>query len=298
MKRRTFIQTTAGLSVAALTAQLARPLLAMPQHSKYLNNIGLQLYTVRNQMTEDSQKTLKAVADAGYKQVELMSVSDGVEIAEQAKELGLKVNSGFMQWKAICEPDKEGVPSIDDIVATAKKIGLEHIVFGYIGKGFRETSDQMKAIAKGANELGKKAADAGMQVCYHNHSFEFEKIDGDTTGFDILIEEFDDSLVKFELDVFWTKVGGWDPLETMRKLDGRITQVHLKDLKKDTAVIYDEGKVPKDAFQECGDGTINMADVMKLASEIGAINCHVEQDQSPDPIASIGQSIQHLKSLS
>jgi len=298
MKRRTFIQTTAGLSVAALTANLARPLLAMPKQSKYLDNIGLQLYTVRKQLKADSQKTLKAVADAGYKQVELNKVSECVEIAAQARSLGLKVTSGFMEWKSICRPDEADVPSVDDIVATGKKIGLQHLVFGYVGKGSRETSDQLKALAKGVNELGKKSADAGMQLCYHNHSFEFQKIDGDTTGFDILIEEFDSDLVKFELDVFWTKIGGWDPLETMKKLDGRISQVHLKDLKEGTAVIYDEGQVPTDAFQECGDGSINMGEVMKLAEEIGAANCHVEQDQSPDPIASIGQSIDYLNGLS
>ncbi len=298
MKRRTFIQTTAGLSVTALAAQLARPLLAMPQQSGYLDSIGLQLWTVRNQMDQDSKKTLQAVADAGYKQVELMDVSKGVEITKQAKEIGLKVNSGFINWQSVCKPDTSGVPSTDDIIATAKEIGLEHLVFGYIGKGSRETVELMKANAKGANELGKKAADAGLQVCYHNHSFEFEKIDGDTTGFDVLMQEFDNDLVKFELDVFWTKVGGWDPLETMKKLNGRISQVHLKDPKEGTAVIYDEGQVPAEAFQECGDGSIDMGEVMKLAAEIGAIYCHVEQDQSPDPIASIGQSIEHLKSLS
>jgi sugar phosphate isomerase/epimerase len=298
VKRRTFIQTTAGLSVTALAAQLARPLLAMPQQSKYLDQIGLQLWTVRKQMEQDVPKTLKAVAEAGYKQVELMDVSSGVEIAQQAKAVGLDVKSGFINWQSVCKPDEKGVPSIDDIIAIGKEIGLEHLVFGYIGKGSRETVDQMKSNAKNANELGKKAADAGLQVCYHNHSFEFEKIDGDTTGFDVLMEEFDNDLVKFELDVFWTKVGGWDPMETMKKLDGRITQVHLKDPKEGTGVIYDEGKVPAEAFQECGDGTIDMGEVMKLAGEIGAIYCHVEQDQSPDPIASIGQSIEHLKSLS
>lgn len=298
MKRRTFIQTTAGLSVATLAAHLARPLLAMPKQSKYLDSIGLQLWTVRNQMAEDSQKTLQAVADAGYKQVELMDVSEGVEIAKQAKEIGLKVASGFINWQSICKPETNGVPSTDDIIATAKEIGLEHLVFGYIAKGSRETVELMKAHAKATNELGKKAADAGMQVCYHNHSFEFEKIDGDTTGYDVLIEELDPDLVKFELDVFWAQVGGWDPLETMKKLDGRISQVHLKDPKPGTPVIYDEGKVPADAFQECGDGSIDMGEVMKLASAIGVTYCHVEQDQSPDPIASIGQSIEHLKSLS
>ncbi len=298
MKRRTFIQATAGLSVTALAAHLARPILAMPQQSGYLDSIGLQLWTVRKQMGQDSKKTLQAVADAGYKQVELMDVSEGIEISKQAKEVGLSVKSGFINWQSICKPETDGVPSTDDIIATAKEIGLEHLVFGYIGKGSRETVKLMKANAKGANELGKKAADAGMQVCYHNHSFEFEKIDGDTTGFDVLMQELNNDLVKFELDVFWTKVGGWDPLETMKKLDGRISQVHLKDPKEGTAVIYDEGQVPAEAFQECGDGTIDMGEVMKLAAEIGAVYCHVEQDQSPDPIASIGQSIKHLKSLS
>lgn len=297
MKRRNFLQTTAALSAAALTAQLAKPLMAMPQSSPYLDSIGLQLYTVRNQMAKDTPKTLKAIADAGYKQVELMSVTGCESIVEQAKALGMNVTSGFIEWKSICKPDQRGVPKFDDIIATAKKVGLQHLVFGYIGKGSRETVDQMKQIAKDANEAAKRAADAGLQMCYHNHSFEFEKLDGDTTGYDVLMEELDDNF-KFELDVFWTKLGGWDPMETMKKLGGRISQVHLKDLKEGTSVIYDEGQVPVDAFQECGDGTINMAEVMKLAEEIGAVNCHVEQDQSPDPIASIGQSIEHLNGLS
>ena len=298
MKRRHFLQTTAGLSVAALTAQLARPLHAMPQSSKYLDSIGLQLWTVRDQLKEDTKKTLKAVADAGYKQVELMSVIGSEEIVEQAKALGMGVTSGFMNWESICKPKKGGIASVEDIIATASKMELQHLVFGYIGQGSRETSQQMKQIAKNANEAAKKASDAGLQMCYHNHSFEFEKIDGDTTGYYILVEELDEELVKFELDVFWVKVGGLDPLEEMKKLDGRISQVHLKDVKEGTGVIYDEGKVPEEAFKECGNGTIDMGEVMTLAEEVGAVNCHVEQDQSPDPIASIGESIDYLNGLS
>ena len=297
MKRRTFLQTTAAFSAAALTAQLARPLYAMPQQSQYMDTIGLQVWTIRNQLKEDAEKALKAVADAGYKQVELGNVTESAEIAAQARGLGLNVTSSFMSWETVCNPGQGGAPSIDEVVEAAKKMELQHLVFGYIGKGFRETPELMKKAAKGSNELGKKTADAGIQLCYHNHAFEFEKIDGDTTAYDVLINELDDDLVKFELDVFWAKIGGWDPLETMKKLKGRISQVHLKDLKEGTPVIYDEGKVPVDAFQECGDGTIDMAAVMKLAGEMGVANCHVEQDQSPDPIVSIGQSIAHLKSL-
>jgi len=297
MKRRTFLQTSAAFSAAALTAQLARPLHAMAQQSQYMDTIGLQVYTIRNQLKEDSKKALQAVADAGYKQVELGNVTESAEVAAQARALGMNVTSSFMSWKALCKPGGKDVPSVDEVVEAAKKLELQHLVFGYIGKGFRETPALMSKIAKSCNELGKKTADAGIQLCYHNHAFEFEKIDGDTTAYDILINELDSDLVKFELDVFWTKLGGWDPMETMKKLKGRISQVHLKDLKAGTPVFYDEGKVPADAFQECGDGTIDMAAVMKLAGEIGAANCHVEQDKSPDPIASIGQSIDHLKSL-
>lgn len=298
MKRRHFLHTTAAISATALTAQLSRPLLAMPQHSKYLDTIGLQLWTVRDQMANDTSTTLQAVADAGYRQIELMNVLDSEKIATQAKEIGLQVNSGFIDWNAVCRLGEKNVTSIDAIIATAKKIGLKHLVFGYIGKGFRETSQQMKKNAINANAAAKKMADAGMSMCYHNHAFEFEKIDGDTTGFDILKQELDSDLVTFELDVFWVKIGGLDPIKVMNDLTGRISQVHLKDLKEGIQVIFDEGQVPADAFQECGDGTIEMAKVLKLADQIGVVHCHVEQDQSPDPIKSIGQSIDYLNGLS
>ena len=69
-----------------------------------------------------------------------------------------------------------------------------------------------------------------------------------------------------------------------------MSQVHLKDLKAGIGTIYDEGKVPKDAFQELGDGRIDMESVIKAADAAGVQQCHVEQDQSPNPLASVKQS--------
>ena len=83
----------------------------------------------------------------------------------------------------------------------------------------------------------------------------------------------------------------------MIKLDGRISQLHLKDLKKGAEVCHDEGKVPNEAFKELGNGSIDMAAIMNLGEKIGVEQCHVEQDQSPDPIASIGESMKHLGTL-
>ena len=293
MNRRRFLTATCA---SAATIPFLRPasLFGQGSDSAYLKNIGLQLWTVRNQMADDMRATLKAVADAGYKQVELMRVLGDVDkIVPVAKDLGMKVTSAFIDWQSVGNAEAEDAPSFDKILDNAKEVGLKFLVFGYIGKGHRETADHFKRHAEAANQAGEKCKDAGIQLCYHNHSFEFKPIDG-TTGWDVLVEGFERELVQFELDVFWVKVGGFDPVETMRKLDGRIAQLHLKDMKKGTGTIYDEGQVPHEAFQELGDGTIDMNEVMKLGSKIGVKQCHVEQDQSPNPIASIGQSMQHL----
>ncbi len=103
--------------------------------------------------------------------------------------------------------------------------------------------------------------------------------------------------MKFEIAVFWVKIGGLNPLKTMRQLKGRVSQVHLKDLLKGTKTQHDEGQVPHDAFKELGAGTIDMGKVMKVAAEIGAEQCHVEQDQSPAPLTSIATSLKHLRGL-
>jgi len=182
MKRRTFLKTAAA---AGVTATLSQPLLAfpnlIPQDSKYKDTIGLQLWTVRNQMAEDKKKTLKAIADAGYKQVELGDTGTAAEIIPICKDLGMNVTSSFINWAAVCKPDAKDSPSLDSILEDAKKAELKHLVFGYIGKGHRETADHYKAHAEVSNKFGEKCKEAGMQLCYHNHSFEFEKIDGEKT---------------------------------------------------------------------------------------------------------------------
>jgi sugar phosphate isomerase/epimerase len=290
--RRRFILT----SSAAFAASLARPAFAFASDSPYLETIGLQLYTVRNQLAEDEDATLKAVADAGYKQVELGSVSgDGPRLAAKARKLGMKVTSSFCDFNTFTTDGGEGVASVGALLREAVAMKLEHLVFGYVPKGSRETIAQYQRMAERCNAAAPRFRDAGIQLCYHNHSFEFAPLEGgEKTGFDYFMEMFEPAM-KFELDVFWVKIGGVDPLAMLRKLDGRVSQVHLKDLKLGTATQWDEGQVPKDAFQELGDGEIDMSEVMRVSKEIGVVQCHVEQDQSPAPLDSIVQSINHLR---
>jgi sugar phosphate isomerase/epimerase len=291
MDRRMFLQASGA---TALTALLARPVHAMPQNSGYLKTIGLQLWTVRNQMEKDEAGTLKAVAAAGYKQVELMNTLGSERIVKTAKDNGMKVTSAFIEWTSIGKPDDKNAPSFDKILEAAKKIGLKHLVFGYIGKGERETIDHYKRHAENANKAGEKCAKAGIQLCYHNHSFEFQKLEGGKTGWETFVAEFDKRLVKFEVDVFWVKLGGLDPFKTLTSLKGRVSQVHLKDLAKGAKTQYDEGKVPHESFKELGAGTIDMSKVLQLCEKTGVQQCHVEQDQSPAPLSSIRTSMNHL----
>lgn len=295
MRRRAFLKT-AGMT--GLAATLGRPLWALsPEFNQYKKKMGLQLYTLRNQIKDDLPGTLQAVADAGYYQVELMRTLDADAEVKAAKDVGLKVTSAMFDWRTIVTPDAEGVPSFDTILEAATKFDLNYLVIPYVAKGHRETADQFKANAERANRAGEKCKAAGIQLCYHHHSFEFGPLPGGKTGWDVFVQQFDPKLVAFEIDVFWAAIGGNDPVKLIRSLKGRVAQLHLKDLKAGIGTMHDEGKVPKDAFQEVGDGVVDWSAVLQAAKETGVAQCHVEQDQSPDPIASIGQSMRYLNKL-
>ena len=295
MNRRQFTKTALTTTLAAMT--LPRSLHAAgPAGRRYLANIGIQLWTVRNQLATDIPGTLRAVKDAGYVQVELMSTASAADIMPHAKPLGLKVTSSMIDWNSLVNPAVPNTPTLDATLEIARSLGLKYLVFGYIGKGSRETIKQLSTIAAAANAFGQKCRGAGIQLCYHHHSFEFAPLDdGKTTGWDIFVREFDPALVKFEIDVFWAAIGGLDPVKTLRDLKGRVAQVHLKDLAKGTATEWDEGKVPHPAFKELGQGGLEMRRIIEVCDETGVDQCHVEQDQSPDALASIVTSMQFLR---
>lgn len=295
MNRRRFAKSIAKGTFASIV--LPRWLNAMEiMNTNYLSNIGIQLWTVRNQMEEDRFGTLKAIKEAGYAQVELMRTLGADDVVADARELGLKVSSAFIDWQSVANHTAEGVPRYSEILEKAKEFELEYLVFGYIGKGFRETEAQMAAHAEAANAFGEKCLENGITLCYHHHSFEFAPlVDSTKTGWDVLLERLDPNFVKFEIDVFWAAIGGLDPVLLLKKLEGRVAQVHLKDLLPGTGVFWDEGDVPHEAFKELGNGELDIMKIIQVASDTGVAQCHVEQDQSPNPLLSIATSSQYLK---
>jgi sugar phosphate isomerase/epimerase len=300
MKRRTFLRTSAA---ASLSLPLVSSAFGRANHP-YVDQIGIQLYTVRNQMADDPLATLKAIKAAGYAQVEGGDPASYPAMTPMLEDVGLTSRSTFFPWPYLtgrwdlveAEGMKPAAKDFAGVVESAQKLGMDYLVFGYMRKEERQTLDDYHRIAEKLNQAGEQCNAAGIKLCYHNHAFEFEPIDG-TVPYDILIDETDANKLHFELDVFWSSLAGYEPLPLMKKLGNRITLLHLKNKKRGTPLIYDESAVPDDAFQELDDGVINIKEILQLAEAIGVEQCFVEQDQSPDPIQSIAQSADYLQSV-
>jgi sugar phosphate isomerase/epimerase len=292
MKRREFLAATAAATAMATSP---RPLLALDDDNIYRKEIGIQLYTLRNQINKDVKATIKAVADAGYKQVECYGFPNADAMITAAHENGLATNSTHFDWDSVVNPDQKGVRPFSEVLDKANDAGIKHLVVPYLAAKNRKTLDDYKLVCERCNKGAEQARRAGIQLSYHNHSFEFQPLEGGTTGYETMIKEFSPEM-HFEVDVFWIQLGGKDPVEMIRRLKGRVSQLHLKDLHKSvTAPMY--VGIPQKAFEELGDGVIDMEPIINVAKEADVKMCHVEQDHSPHPIKSIQQSMDYLRTL-
>ena len=298
MKRRTFLLSTAALALSS-TAFARRFGRLGPQadDNPYLETIGLHLNSVRNEMAMDAENTLRAISEVGYKQIELGSTMDADETVRIARDLGMEVNSAFFNWKTIVAPDEPDVPTVEAVVEKAAELELKYLVFGYIGKGHRESVEKFKEYADLASEAGAVCRKADIQLCYHNHAFEFKPLEEGVTGMDIFIERFHQDLIKFELDVFGAKIAGMKPIRLLKQLEGRVAQVHLCDIKKGFTKQFDESKIPEETYEEFGPGVMPFGKIIEACIETGVEQCHIEQPHSPNPLKSITSSYEQIHEL-
>lgn len=289
MNRRAFIYQASGIT-------LCLPAFARKAVLPYLEQIGLQLYTLRNPINQDLGKTIREVAQIGYKQVEPYGFPSpqAIDLITQSRDQGMQVNSSHFDWNSLLHPEKKGVQPFEEILETARKHELTDLVVPYLHDIDRGDLAAYEKTAELLNKGAEQAKQAGIRLAYHNHAFEFKPMNKGKTGYDVFMESFSENMF-FEVDVFWIKVGGVDPVSMIRKLGRRISQLHLKDLKKGT-VCPNYGKLAPDAFDEIGDGMISMKPIMRAAEKAGVKHCHIEQDHSPAPLQSIRKSLNSLGS--
>jgi sugar phosphate isomerase/epimerase len=287
MRRREFIKTTA-LGTLAISTQVPESLFASP----YGKPIGLQLYTLRDQLEKDVAGTIQQLAKIGYEDVEIYSLY-GKSPAEFTKILhdnGITASSGHYMLK-----DVKG--NWDQKVEDAKQLGLKYMVNAILQPEERKSFDDYKQLIDVFNKAGETTQKAGIQFCYHNHDFEFKKY-GQTTAYDYLLKNLDPKLVKFEMDCFWVTHAGADPVAYFKKYPGHFPLLHIKDM-KDHPPVSHEFDAKMGLFAPVGQGTINWKRIFAGAKEAGMQHYYVEQDYCEQPpLEAVKISYEYLSKLS
>lgn len=244
--------------------------------------IALQMYTLRDETARDFVGTVRKVAEIGYAGVEFAGTGGlgAAELRRLLDDLNLRPAGSHTPLESL---EKE----LNAVLDFNQTIGNEFVVCPWLPESRRQNADAYRALAEALNRIGAACRDRGLQLCYHNHAFEFERFDG-RYGLDILLDATDPNLVKAEVDVYWVKKGGLDPAAYLRQYPGRCPLVHLKDMAGDEA----------GSFAEVGEGTLDWPSIF-AASETGGARWYiVEQDrcQRP-PLESIAISLRNLRSM-
>jgi sugar phosphate isomerase/epimerase len=293
--RRQFLNTATATLAAALTRRASANPLNLP--------LGLQLYSVREQLAADYLGTLQHLAALGYREVEAAGFFNHspAEIKQAMSTAGLSLVSAHFPAYVLSQ-------SFDDQLAFCKALGLQYMICSFPGikdpsrlkdQSFRSvvqsfTLDDYRWNADLFNQWGAKAKAAGIRFGYHNHTMEFAPQQG-IIPLDEMIRLTDPALVTFELDCGWVVVGGADPVTYLRRYPTRISMLHIKDFKPATkpATVID----PPDAA-ELGRGTQDFARVFAAASRSNIRHAFVEQeayDMPPfDALRIDAEYMQHL----
>jgi sugar phosphate isomerase/epimerase len=286
--RRSFLQLLGG-SLGAVVAfpTLGAPMLhrgrrptvaERPILPRRLERIGVQLYTVRGLMKQDAEGTLRSLARIGYGEVELAGL-----YGLSAREM-----RGILDRQHLTAPSSHiGTAEMRGdwarTLADASTLGQRYITCAWIDESER-TMDGYKRIAELFNRCGQAARAAGLQLCYHNHDFEFAPM-GDVVPYDLLLAECDQQLVKMEMDIYWVVKGGRDPLAYIARNPARFPLVHVKDMDR------------RGAMTDVGRGVIDFRAIFALSGRAGISHYFVEHDDPPSPLESVKTSYDFLRRL-
>jgi sugar phosphate isomerase/epimerase len=261
------------LSLGALAAGTAMTAAA---GTRRVERPGVQLYTLREAMARDAAATLAAVAAAGYAEVELAGTGNlsAGQFAAALRSTGLAAPSAHVPLDRIRDRPAE-------VLAMAETVGCQYLVLPWLPPELRDAKGYATVIDL-LNRFGELCRAAGVQLCYHNHDFEFQRVDGEV-AYDRLLRECDRDRVRFELDLYWVTHAGMDGAAYLRADPQRFPLCHVKD--RDAA----------GEMVDVGQGTIDFAQMFAAGS--GLRHYFVEHDRPKDALASILTSIQALRGI-
>ena len=250
--------------------------------------IGMQLYSLRDYLPKDVYGYLDKTSDWGVRELEGgstygLSVEDFLELCEEHD----------LDMVAIGADYNDLASGVNKVIDQARAFGVDYVVCYWIphADGPLGIEDAKKAITV-FSAAGKTLAENGIKLCYHPHGFEFTKY-GDGTVFDYMVKQLDARYMNFEMDVYWVKQGGADPLALLKKYPNRFPLVHLKDRRPGTPN-SDNGHADVETNVILGEGDVGIGPFMEEAKRLGVKHFFIE-DESSRVIDQVPQSIKFLK---
>ena len=265
--------------------------------------VAIQIYSVRNEAAQNLYGTLKEIKKMGYDGVEFAGLHHHTpaEIREMCADIGLVPISAHVPYlDMIADPEK--------VLGDYAAIGCRYVAVPYLTEEYRPGTDKFPEVVANVRKLGQVAKKLGMTLVYHNHDFEFIRIDG-KYALDILYEDVPADLLETELDTCWVNVGGEDPASYLAKYRGRAHLLHLKDFwgeKSDDMyeLIGIEKKAPARPanfeFRPVGYGKQDFPGILAEAERAGVEWVIVEQDNpsmGKTPLECARMSREYLKSI-
>lgn len=266
MNRRKLLKSGAGLGAFTLMGSSGL-LSACAEGTKGIDNLGIQLYTIRNMMEADMEGSLAQVAQIGYKEVEFFnyygrSVRDVKAMLDQN---GLHSPSIHVDLNQV-----EG-DSLFKEIEYAHIMEQDYITLAWLGEENRKSLDQYKSHAEIFQRAGEECNKAGLKFVYHNHEFEFVDFGG-VKPYDMLLEQLSQDIMLMEMDFFWMSVAGEDPHKYFEKYPGRFPMCHIKDRNANGDMVY------------VGDGILDFNAILDKANVAGLKHFFVENDTPADEV--------------
>lgn len=270
--------------------------------------VGLQLYSVRDFLEKDFMGTLEKVKEMGYDAVEFACGfygHTGKEVKAKCDELGLIPLSAHVDRRTI-------ILDPDGVVGNYADAGCKYIAIPWADwKVELPGADGYESFKTDIKKISATCKKYGITLLYHNHDFEFVKIDGEYK-LDIIYRDLGEDILKTEIDVCWARVGGENPSEYVLKYAGRAPLVHFKDYvgerSSDMYELIGGGKVHKTdlkpvtpfEFRPVGYGVQNVKSLLEATEKAGAEAIIVEQDKASmdrNSLECAQMSIKYIKSL-
>lgn len=256
----------------------------------YAQEIGLQLYSLREQFKTDVPGTLSKIKSWNIKEIE-----GGGTYGMPQEEFKKLLTQNNLKVIAVGADFNQLASNPQAVVASAKAFGARYVVCYWIPhNGTDFTIDDMKKAVSVFNTAGKVLRENGLSLCYHPHGFEFRPYEGGTL-FDYLVKNTDPKHLNFEMDVFWIKHPGQDPVALLKKYPKRFLLMHLKDRKPGTEG-NQNGQADVESNVVLGSGDVGIAAIMKEAKKAGVKHYFIE-DESSRSEQQIPQSLEFLHKL-